>query len=103
MTSDRWWDDAACKGLTSLFFGRHVCTSSCPPLTAKQRTCPSLDGRQTDNLSREASAKRLCLNECTVLDDCRAWITANPHECKHGVVAGLSESQRRRLNWSSTP
>lgn len=44
----------------------------------------------------------MCLTQCTVLDECREWITTQPHECKHGVVAGMSESERRRLNWAST-
>lgn len=96
-----WRDRAACKGLTSLFFSPHVCTPFCPPLTQKRKTCPHLDGRQTSNLTREQAAKMLC-RECSVLDECRKWITENPLECKHGVVAGMSESERRRLHWKST-
>ena len=100
--TEEWREIAACKGQTRLFFSAHVCTEHCPPLTPKRQTCPHLDGRQTSNLSRERSAKAICLTQCPVLDECREWITTSPQECKYGVVAGMSESERRRLNWASS-
>lgn len=98
--SDEWREQAACRGLTVVFFGRHVCNSECPPLN-QSKTCPKLDGRTTSNITREQRAKAVC-RTCAVIDECREWITASPTECKHGVVGGWSESERRRMNWKST-
>lgn len=96
-----WFSQAACAGMTHLFFGTHVCNELCPPLSSRIKTCPNLDGRKSDNLARDKLARRVC-RSCPVLEDCKAWITKSPNECKYGVVAGWSESERRRINWSST-
>lgn len=73
ITDRGWWLDAECRGLTTaqrddIFFPRR--------------------GELT------APAKRIC-RECSVIDDCLEWAMSVPE--KHGIWAGLSERERRRM------
>lgn len=63
-----WRDDAACKGVTDLFF-------------------PDKDW------SRAAEAKQICA-ECPVLDECKDFSTRYELD---GIWAGLSVRQRRAI------
>lgn len=49
------------------------------------------DGAQSANV---AVAKRIC-RSCPVLDQCRAWVAANPQG--FGVWAGMTSNERRAL------
>lgn len=66
-----WWDHAACKGRTDLFF-------------------PALG-----NMRGLAAAKRIC-RRCPVIDQCRAYSLRLPPRTL-GVFAGLSARERNQL------
>jgi WhiB family transcriptional regulator, redox-sensing transcriptional regulator len=70
-TEDRWMGEAACKGLTHLFFA----------LPAER---PQARDR------REALARRVCAS-CTVRSTCRSYARTN-HE--YGFWGGESEDER---------
>ena len=74
--SDEWMRDAACKGLTHLFF----------PAPAER---PQARDR------REASARTIC-RTCTVNLDCRKFARDN-HE--YGLWGGESEDERHSAGY----
>ncbi len=64
----RWQRDAACRGVDpSVFFPARGASAE--------------------------QAKNIC-DDCIVLDECRTWGLDQPD---HGVIAGMSGKQRRRL------
>lgn len=71
LTDDRWMNDAACRGLTHLFFP--------PPAERPQ-------ARER----REATARQVC-ESCQVNGNCRQFARAN-HE--YGLWGGESEDER---------
>lgn len=66
-----WMDDAACKGLTDIFFGRYA-------------------ERPQATVRREARAKSIC-NQCPVFDQCRQYARNN---MEVGYWAGENEYDR---------
>jgi WhiB family redox-sensing transcriptional regulator len=75
-TDDRWMNEAACKGLTHLFF---------PP--------PAERPQARDR--REAAAKLVC-RECAVNSMCRDYARSN-HE--YGFWGGESEDERHAAGY----
>jgi WhiB family redox-sensing transcriptional regulator len=75
-TDDRWMGDAACKGLTNLFF----------PAPAER---PQARDR------REAMARSVC-GSCRVNDQCRIYARDN-HE--YGFWGGESEDERHTAGY----
>ena len=71
ISDDAWMSDAACSGLTNIFF---------PPLAERPQA----------RLQREAKARAVCI-ECQALDTCRAFAREN-HE--YGFWGGESEEER---------
>ncbi len=76
LTDDRWMNDAACKGLTHLFFP--------PPAERPQ-------ARER----REAMAKGVCAN-CSINRTCREFARSN-HE--YGFWGGESEDERHEAGF----
>jgi WhiB family redox-sensing transcriptional regulator len=72
----RWRMDARCKGQLNLFF---------PPKAER----PQARAR------REAKARQLC-DECSVIDQCRAWARQNR---EYGYWGGESEEDRHLLGF----
>lgn len=70
-TDDRWMTDAACRGLSHLFF-------------------PDAAERPQSRAHREAMARRVC-GQCAVLDTCRDY--ARQHH-EYGLWGGESEDER---------
>lgn len=68
---EKWMNDGACRGLTSIFF---------PPAAERPQA----------RVHREAMARRVCL-ECSVLETCRTFAREN-HE--YGFWGGESEEER---------
>jgi WhiB family redox-sensing transcriptional regulator len=66
-----WMDDASCKGLTDIFFGRYA-------------------ERPQATVRREARAKSVC-DKCPVFDKCRQYARAN---MEVGYWAGENEYDR---------
>ena len=75
--TDRWRDDAACKGRTTLFFARRA-------------------ERPEARVRREAQAQRLC-SQCSVVEPCREFARSH-HE--YGYWAGESEEDRHHLGYT---
>src|SRR5262249_40602668 len=75
-TDDRWMHDAACKGLTNLFF-------------------PSPAERPQARHRPEAMARMVC-SECRVHDQCRDFARDN-HE--YGFWGGESEDERHTAGY----
>jgi WhiB family redox-sensing transcriptional regulator len=75
-TDDRWMDDAACKGMTHLFF---------PPAAER----PQARER------REATAKLVC-GSCVVNATCREFARVH-HE--YGLWGGESEDERHEAGY----
>ena len=71
ISDDAWMNDAACSGLTDIFF---------PPLAERPQA----------RLQRETKARMVCL-ECRALETCRAFAREN-HE--YGFWGGESEEER---------
>jgi len=71
ISDDAWMNDAACSGLTNIFF---------PPLAERPQA----------RLQRETKARAVC-TECQALDTCRAFAREN-HE--YGFWGGESEDER---------
>jgi len=76
LTDDDWMIDAACKGLTHLFF-------------------PSPAERPQARERREAMAKAVCAS-CTTQDMCRQFARSN-HE--YGFWGGESEDERHEAGF----
>ena len=75
-TEDLWMSDAACSGLTDIFF---------PPLAERPQS----------RLRREAMARTVC-GECRVLETCRAF--AREHH-EYGFWGGESEEERHSAGY----
>jgi len=76
VTDDRWMNDAACRGLTQLFF-------------------PSQAERPQARERREAAARTVCQG-CSVDGMCREFARAN-HE--YGLWGGESEDERHAAGY----
>ena len=77
-----WFDHAACKGQTDLFF-EHRCSSRC---NAHAHGC--------DRLECVRVAREIC-NTCLVFEQCRTWSVE--HDLQYGVAGGLTERERSQL------
>lgn len=75
-TDDAWMFDAACSGLTDIFF---------PPLAERPQS----------RLRREAMARTVC-SECRVLETCRTF--AREHH-EYGFWGGESEEERHSAGY----
>ncbi len=75
-TDDRWMNEAACRGLTHLFF-------------------PAPAERPQARERREAAAESVCTT-CAVQDTCQDYARAN-HE--YGFWGGESEDQRHAAGY----
>ncbi|MFZ9629078.1 MAG: WhiB family transcriptional regulator [Ilumatobacteraceae bacterium] len=75
-TDDRWMHDAACKGLTHLFF-------------------PSAAERPQSRERRELMARSVCAS-CAALVECRAFARTH-HE--YGLWGGESEDERHAAGY----
>lgn len=78
-----------------------MCDGDCPDFSESRYSCPKLDGRTSENIVREREATGICKNLCPVFNECYEWITENPNDCRHGIVAGMTEATRRRMSWAS--
>lgn len=78
-----WFEQAACRGRTELFYGEEVGRSA--PARRRQR---------------EAVAKSICAT-CPVIDQCLA--AAFEHEDEHGIWGGLTPKERHVVRFGSEP
>ena len=81
-----WQEHAACKGSQHLFFSAQ-----------EDEDNPKAEpGRK----QRIREAKAMCAS-CKVLEDCEEW--AKEVKLPHGILAGKTANERRRLGWGTAP